>query len=125
MRLTRRDVSKLALGAALVAQSGPAQAFFHRRLTPETIAKRLAQDLNASIKAECDAEFSVADVLAQDVPFWSIDASVQLDWSPGTRRRLVFGVGESGDEAYEKLLAEAQTHFGEVLAPGNGTACFG
>ncbi|MEM6539460.1 MAG: hypothetical protein AAF668_17255, partial [Pseudomonadota bacterium] len=93
-------------------------------LTPEAIAERLANDLNAAVREECGAVFSVVNVVAENVPFWAIDAAVQLDWPPGTRRRVLLGVGDSGDAAYDKLVAEAQAYFGEVLAPGNGSACF-
>ena len=124
MKLTRRDLSTLALGTALGVQAAPAAAFFHNRMSPESIAKRLTRDLNAALSGDCPGTFSVVNVIAEDVPFWTIDAAVQLNWPPGTRRRLFLGVGDDGDEAYDKLLANAQAYFGEVLAPGNGAACF-
>ena len=124
MNLNRRDLSKLALGAALAGQAAPAAAFFHNRWTPEIIAERLAEDLNAALRPDCGGSFTVARVAVEDVPFWSIEAAVQLNWPPGTRRRPFLGLGDEGAEAYAKVLAEAQAYFGEVWRMPDGQGCF-
>lgn len=125
MTLNRRDLSKFAFGGLVAATAGPAHAFFHRRNTPEAIAERLVNDLNAAAPTGCGAVFSVPRVQTEDVPFWSIEVAVQVDWPPGMRRRPVMGVGANVNEAYEALLAEAKARFSEILTPDDGAWCLG
>lgn len=124
MKLTRRDLSKLALGTALAAPAAPAAAFFHKRRTPESIGEQLARDLTARLKPECNGSFSVPLVEAQDVPFWTINAVVQLNWPPGLRRHPFASVGQDGDEAYAQLLTEAEAHFNAIWTMPDGSGCF-
>lgn len=125
MRFIRRDLLKLALGTALVVRACPAFALSAPRLTPETIAQRLARDLTAAVREGQGAVFSVAHVQMKDTPRSTIGATVQLDWPPGTRRRPVSGMGVTAEEAYNALLANAKTEFREMFAPGKEAARFG
>lgn len=124
MNLTRRDLSKLALGTAFAAHSAPAQAFFHDRWTPESVAERLAADLNAALRPECDGSFSVSQIAVQDAPFSIIDAAIQLDWPPGLRRRPFLGIGDDNAMAYDKVLAAARAYFEKVWRMPDGAGCF-
>ena len=125
MTLNRRDLSKFAFGGLIAATAGPAQAFFHRRNTPEDIAERLVNDLNAAAPTGCGAVFSVPRIQTEDAPFWSLEVTVQLDWPPGVRRRPAIGVGASVQEAYAVLFADAQARFSDILALDDRAWCLG
>ena len=120
MKFTRRDISKLALGTALVSQASPAAAFLHNRATPESIAEHLTTELNAALKPGCAGQFTVVNLKTQDVPFWAIDAVIQLDWPPGTRRLPFFGTGDDADEAVDKVLAKSKAYFREAWTYPDG-----
>ena len=109
MTLNRRDLSIIALGGLAAATAGPAQAFFHRRNTPEAIAQRLAKDMNAAIKPGTDGRFSVSDIAFDQASDGDVlfRATVELQWPPGLRRRTLEVQGKTEDAAYDLLLASA------------------
>ncbi|MCG6883593.1 MAG: hypothetical protein LJE62_07550 [Silicimonas sp.] len=124
MRLTRRELSKLALGSALAAQAAPAGAFFHNSESPEAIAERVAAELTAALRPGCDGSISVPVIAIQDSPSFAIDAAIQLEWPPGLHRRPFTGVGADSEEAIAKLVTQAQAYFGKVWTMEDGQGCF-
>lgn len=110
MKLTRRDVSRLAIGTALSVSATPAVAFFHRRTD---WAALLASDMNEALGRGCAGKFTVIDfVHAPGEGLHSMMAVVQLDWPPGERRRRFVRDGGTGEMAYKALKAEVLGYFG-------------
>lgn len=124
MTLSRRDLSKLALGGAIAAQAAPASAFFHARLRLRDLPKRLAQALNADLHPDCVGKFTVFDNGSVDVPFWVADVVIHLEWPPGERQRPFLSTGNDGEEAFDKVFAQARAYFGDVWKRPDGSSCF-
>ena len=123
MSLTRRDLTKLALGCAVAAQATPAVALFHRRWTPERFTEQLVLDLNKALKPDCDGAFSVARLSGQDVPFWQIEAVIRLDWPPGYRQRPYRAEGDDPGDVYADILAQAHGYYQSVWTYPDGVSC--
>ncbi|MEM7631025.1 MAG: hypothetical protein AAF227_03260 [Pseudomonadota bacterium] len=124
MSLTRRDLSKLTLGAAVAVQATPASAFlFGRGLSLENVTQRLADDLNTALKPGCDGRFEVFDNGTTDIPYWNVDVVIRLTWPPGYRQRRFTALGQKGDEAYEKVLAKATSYYRDIWPQEDGSSC--
>lgn len=123
--ITRRTLSKLALGGALVAQTHPASAFLHRRLSPEDWAVRLSDDLNAALKPGCEGRFEVLWFDLREEPFTVMEAGVQLHWPPGVRGKTFLATGDDGDLAIENLRINTLAYFRNAWTYPDGRTCIG
>mgnify|MGYP001818309304 CR=1 FL=1 len=121
--ITRRTLSKLALGSALVGAAQPAPAMFHRRLNPEEWAARLKDELNAALEPGCDGRFEVLWFDLRERPFTVMEAGVQLHWPPGVRGLTRLATGDDGEEAVLKLTDAFLDYFSRAWTYPNGRRC--
>jgi len=98
MTYTRRDITKLALGSALLATVPVVLR------ADEGWAERLEHRLNAMIE---EGAFKVTPLTQSGT---ATHATLTLTWPPGTRRRRV-----EADGGYDALEAEALASFADVL----------
>lgn len=123
--ITRRTLSKLALGSAFVAQAQPATALFHRRKRAEDWALQLQEEMTAAIRPGFEGRFEVIRFDLQDAPFWAMEASLRLHWPPGVRGHPFLATGANAEEAYAALKTAALAHYRAVWTFGDGTSAIG
>jgi hypothetical protein len=121
--ITRRTLSKLALGSALAAPAGPASAFLHRSLSPEDWAVRLSDELNAALKPGCEGRFEVLWFDLREEPFTVMEAGVQLHWPPGVRGLSRLATGDDGEETVLKLTDAFLGYFDKAWTYPDGRSC--
>lgn len=121
--ITRRTLSKLALGSALAAQTQPASAFLHRSLSPEDWAVRLSDELNGALKPGCEGRFEVLWFDLREGSFTVMEAAVRLHWPPGVRGLSRLATGDDGDEAVLKLADSFLGYFDKAWTYPDGTRC--
>lgn len=121
--ITRRTLSKLALGGALAAQTQPALAFLHKGQSPEDWAARLSDELNGALKPGCEGRFEVLWLDLREDPFTVMEAAVRLHWPPGVRGLTRLATGEDGEEAVVKLRDAVLDYTRRAWTYPDGSSC--
>ena len=111
MNLTRRETTGLLIASAavtLVPSSAAAE-------TAETLALKLGDALNGRLLRGCEGRFAVPDFeLSGTRRNVIMQATVQLNWPPGMRKRPFHSAGGSQQEAIVAMFKDALREFGSA-----------
>jgi|GEM_PF-7031370 hypothetical protein len=107
MTLTRRDITKLGLAAALAGAGSTAFA----APTADDWAQRLTDALNAALGSRGDSQFQTQSLQVKTGKVTTIEATVHLTWAPGYRSRRVTATGGTEAAAFAHLVTASVAQF--------------